>query len=264
LCGVSILLIRFVLTQSLARTSLTLSFMEQALITQLVVVLLPMVIMTWLFVDNPGETLLLRWPRWRHVLGAALLAVVLCPAFTTFKLWVTKLYPVDPAIAEYLKQLSPGVPDWPTLLFVMALVPAVCEELTFRGYLLSGFQSGLRSLEAVVYSAVFFGLTHALMQQSVVAFVAGLLLGMLALRTRSLYPCVVYHALHNGLGLALGSITAEFYRQHPWLESLANWTEDGLMFRGPIVAAGILAAGLIVSWMIPPWANRPATEDDGD
>ncbi|MEJ5342960.1 MAG: ABC transporter permease subunit/CPBP intramembrane protease [Thermogutta sp.] len=264
LCGVSILLVRFVLTQALARTSLTLSFMQQALITQLVVVLLPVGVMTGLFVDRPRETLLLRWPRWRHVLGAALLAVALCPAFSTFKLWVTKLYPLDPAIAEYLKQLSTSVPDWPTLLFVMALVPAVCEELAFRGFVLSGFRSGLRPLEAVVYSAVFFALTHALMQQSVVAFVAGLVLGMLALRTGSLYPCVVYHAMHNGLGLVLGSITAEVYRQHPWLESLASWTEDGLMFRGPIVAAGILAAGLIVSWMIPHSPDRPTPEHDAD
>jgi len=264
LCGISILLIRFLLTQSLARTSLTLSFMQQALITQLVVVLLPVAVMTWLFVDRPRDTLLLGWPRWQHILGAALLAVVLCPAFSAFKLWVTRVYPLDPAVAEYLKQLSTSVPDWPTLLFVMALVPAVCEELAFRGFVLSGFRSGLRSLEAVVYSAVFFGLTHALMQQSVVAFVAGLVLGMLALRTGSLYPCVVYHALHNGLGLAMGSITAEFYRQNPWLESLASWTEDGLMFRGPIVAAGILAAGLIVSWMIPPSAYRVAAEDNAD
>lgn len=251
-CGLAILLARFVLSQLLSWLSLPLSLTQQAILSQLVVVLLPAAAMTLLFAEDFQATLRVHHAPLRHWLAAALLAVVLNPAFATLKHWVMTLYPLDPALADYLRQLSPATPDWSVLLFVMALLPAVCEELAFRGFILTGFQRSHRSLEAVVYTCLFFALSHTLIQQSVLAFAAGLVLGALAIRTGSLFPCIVYHAVHNGLNLLEAAIDATFYRNHSWLHPLSTWGDDGLIFRGPIVSAGILAAGLIVVWLLSP------------
>lgn len=261
-CGVAILLARFVLSQLLSWWSVPLTFTQQALLSQLVVVLLPAAAMTLLFAADLRATLLLRTAPLRHWVAAALLAIVLNPAFAALKHVVMTLYPLDPALADYLRRLSTAMPDWSVLLFVMAVVPAVCEELAFRGFMLTGFRQSQRSPEAVVYTSLFFALSHTLIQQSVLAFAAGLVLGALAIRTRSLFPCIVYHAVHNSLNVLEAAIDAAFYRDHPWLHALATWSDEGLIFRGPIVSAGILAAGLIVVWLLSP-GRKPCEGQPG-
>ena len=61
---------------------------------------------------------------------------------------------------------------WQVLL-LLAVVPAVCEELAFRGFILSGFRHLGHRWRAIVLSAIFFGLTHGILQQSLLACLVG-------------------------------------------------------------------------------------------
>ena len=61
---------------------------------------------------------------------------------------------------------------------------------------------------AIVMSALLFGFMHVLLslfQQLFNATLLGLVLGLLAVRSRSLLPGIVFHVLNNGLAVALGS-----------------------------------------------------------
>ncbi|MCA9067303.1 MAG: CPBP family intramembrane metalloprotease, partial [Planctomycetaceae bacterium] len=49
-------------------------------------------------------------------------------------------------------------------LVTLALIPAVCEEWFFRGYLLSGLKARRSNLQAVLISAVLFGLFHVVVR----------------------------------------------------------------------------------------------------
>ncbi len=90
-------------------------------------------------------------------------------------------------------------------LVTYALLPAVVEELVFRGFYIAALQpSGERC--ALVLSALLFGLAHGNLTQMPFAFMLGLLFGWLFLRTGRLWPCMLIHFLNNSLSVVFDSL----------------------------------------------------------
>jgi membrane protease YdiL (CAAX protease family) len=81
---------------------------------------------------------------------------------------------------------------------LVALVPTV-EELLFRGLLLFGLARRYGSGFALILSSSFFGIVHMGAVPAVYATAAGLLLGTLALATRSVWPGIAVHAAINAV-----------------------------------------------------------------
>ena len=79
---------------------------------------------------------------------------------------------------------------------LVALVPLI-EELLFRGLFLFGLERRYGSGFALIASACFFGIVHMGAVPAVYASVAGLVLGGLALTTRSVWPGIALHAAIN-------------------------------------------------------------------
>ncbi|MEX0613491.1 MAG: CPBP family intramembrane glutamic endopeptidase, partial [Pirellulales bacterium] len=91
----------------------------------------------------------------------------------------------------------------------MAIVPSVFEELSFRGFLFSSLSIVLAPDRTVVVSALLFGVFHEVLMPGrfLASTFLGVVLGWVRLRTSSVVPCMVIHALHNGLLLS-----ASYYR----------------------------------------------------
>jgi len=85
---------------------------------------------------------------------------------------------------------------------LVALVP-MAEELLFRGLFLFGLERRYGSGFALLLSACFFGVVHMGAAPAVYATVAGLLLGGLALVTRSVWPGIALHAAVNAVPVLL-------------------------------------------------------------
>jgi ABC-2 type transport system permease protein/sodium transport system permease protein len=86
------------------------------------------------------------------------------------------------------------------ILLGYALIPAVFEELFFRGYLFSALRAHTGPATTVLGSAALFGLFHLFsgLSQAVSATFMGLVLGWLCWQSRSVIPGLVVHALHDG------------------------------------------------------------------
>lgn len=78
----------------------------------------------------------------------------------------------------------------------VAAVPAFCEELLFRGLALTQLLP-FGKTTAVIGSALLFGLMHGNPAQMLYATVAGLVLGMIAVRSGSIWAGVLIHLLNN-------------------------------------------------------------------
>lgn len=89
---------------------------------------------------------------------------------------------------------------WAVVLIVIA--PPLTEELAFRGLIYGGLRDHLRGNEALLISAIAFGLIHLSIPSLVTHVPLGLYLGWLRQRTGSLWPGVFAHACHN-LGVCL-------------------------------------------------------------
>jgi membrane protease YdiL (CAAX protease family) len=91
---------------------------------------------------------------------------------------------------------------------LLALTPALCEELVFRGVLLGGTRS-LDPWRLVVLNGVVFGTFH-LSFETAIRFLPTAWLGIVITwavwRTRSLWTGVLMHLLNNGAIVVLASI----------------------------------------------------------
>ena len=89
---------------------------------------------------------------------------------------------------------------WSAAVAVLLIAP-VSEELFFRGLLLRGFLMRYRPGTAIIASAFLFSAAHLNPLQGIPAFFLGLYFGWLFVRTRSLWPCILAHALNNMVAL---------------------------------------------------------------
>ena len=98
----------------------------------------------------------------------------------------------------------------PLIWGIMVVVLPACEELLFRGALYGGLRRVLHPVAAVAVSALLFGVAHGNVAALLVPVTAlGVALALLYERTASLMTPILFHALHNGLTLALAMLTAD-------------------------------------------------------
>ncbi len=104
----------------------------------------------------------------------------------------------DVLLTDRLRELNLGSG---TLLFLYCVLPAVTEEIAFRGLLQHWLQVALSPGRAVLFASLLFAVMHF----SVISFpyltLMGMLLGWAKLKTGSLYPSMLIHFLHNAIVL---------------------------------------------------------------
>ncbi len=252
-CGVLILLIRFFLGFALSQDSGAHDLLSLVAATQLVVVLTPALLMAVMLTRSPAQTLLLRRPPLLAPLAAGLLAVAVHPVHNLLHAIVMRIYPLSDELTGQLKGLESGLTGnlW-LAIGVIALLPAICEEVAFRGFILSGFRRLGRKWTAIALSSVFFGAVHVFFQQSILACLLGMVIGFVAVQSGSLLPAIVFHFVHNALGVLLKPAGEALADKNHWLHWLMRDSVDG----GPLYHWGVIALGLAASAAILYWFHR--------
>ncbi len=151
----------------------------------------------------------LRLPSWRYLILGASLALTLNPLVAVLRWLIEYLFPMPELVKSQLGHLLESIPNVGTALLVLAIVPAICEEVAFRGFILSGLQRDYRPASALVLSAFLFGFLHVLMslfQQLFNATLLGIVLGLLAMRSRSLLPGILFHVINNSMAIVMGQL----------------------------------------------------------
>ncbi len=251
-CGALIVMANFVVGCSLSSPTGVEGFARTFLVPQLLVIAPSMLLMTLVFTRSPRETLLLKRPAsWLAVPAAALLAAALHPTANLLQDLVQRLYPISeemmPQLMKIQKSLQ-GINFW-ILLLLIAVVPAVCEELAFRGFILSGFRRLGHKRRAILYSALLFGVAHGILQQSLIASLVGMVLGYVAVQSGSILPCMVFHLCHNALLVASSRIAPNMFPEWPLLRAFVTPTKsNGCAFTWPTIVVGAMAAYLLLAW----------------
>lgn len=89
-----------------------------------------------------------------------------------------------------------------TAIAFMAILPAVCEEVLFRGIVLSGLRRDLGRWAGIASCGALFGVAHQVPVAIVSVGAFGILLSWMALRSGSLLVTVVTHATWNACLIA--------------------------------------------------------------
>ena len=181
------------------------------------------------------ETLALRLPKPRALLGAALVGLSAGAVVTAI---VMRLIPVPKAFSEKLGEalLLDGKPLW-MLILIVAITPAICEETLFRGFLVSGL-SRAGTATTLLVSSLLFGLAHGSIYRLVPTFSLGLLLAYARLTSGSILPGMIIHAINNALAVAI------IASKPAWAERLLE--TENVPWWLAAVAALVLAAGVVL------------------
>ncbi|WP_158263637.1 CPBP family intramembrane glutamic endopeptidase [Aliiruegeria haliotis] len=128
---------------------------------------------------------------------------VLVPTMITLVMFGAAVLIASQGEADFSALISSGLPQ---SILLLVLFVGVFEEVLFRGILLHGFELRIGPVAALFASSFVFGISHyvnwingqslaATHPQVIHAGLSGILYGAIALRTRSVWPGVLLHAL---------------------------------------------------------------------
>jgi len=172
-------------------------------LSQLLIIAAPGLLIAWYTKCNLRETFSLRAPAPLHAIGALLVAVSAWPVSTLIFQVQARLTGLDSAalapFAELEKLLTSG-PLW-VIVLALAVIPAICEEVLFRGLLTSGLRTKLGVLQTAIVVGLYFGFFHVLVEKLAVTILLGIVLTVVCIKTRSIFAAMLVHVCNNGLAL---------------------------------------------------------------
>ena len=228
---------------------------------QVAFILTPPLAMAVLLTASPRRTLRLYWPQTKYLVLGVGLALALNPLVNELRPIVESLFPISQVVEDALSQMMKNVPSVGVAILLFAAIPAVCEELAFRGFILTGLEHGHRTRSAILLSALLFGFMHVLLslfQQLFNATLLGLVLGLLAVRSRSVLPGILFHFINNALGVVMGTLASE--PGHRWIGLWLYRNPTQQLYHWWWAALGAVVSALLLAWLWQSGTEAPARE----
>lgn len=184
-----------------------------------------------MFVSIPVTTTLTTWNEGMHLGGA----------FSGIEKWMKELEETAQALTDKMTNVD-TIGGLLLNLLVIALIPAVGEEMTFRGVIQQSLTRRMNPHIAIILSAAIFSFFHFQFFGFFPRLFLGILLGYMFYITGSLWTSILMHFVNNGAAVTLyylGNIGVIEDAEH-WGETQNAWI---------IVASAVMTLGLIIwSW----------------
>lgn len=208
-------------------------------------------LVAWRWRWQIGSTFRLSPARFTAYLAALLFGLSLWPLVSQIVILGESLgiSPVTVEKRELVETLLDQCRELPLglLLATIALIPAVSEELFFRGFLFSALLGRTSPRKAILGSAFVFGLFHLLASSALAterfipSLFMGVVLGWTCWRSGSVLPGMVLHACHNGL-----LVTIFYYRDELQRAGFGGDPATGI----PPVWIVAAAIGVMAAWFV--------------
>jgi hypothetical protein len=216
-------------------------------VTQLLIFLLPLLLLIprW---HAAGVGRYLRFRRFPAAgLGLSIAGtLLLLPLAVGMGQWMYSFFPELARWSQASEALIVDPRPWPIIatLLVIGVVPAVCEEVLFRGYFQSTLERRLNAPWHFLVSGTVFALFHQQVLSLLSLLLVGVYLGYVLFRFRSIYLTMLCHFLYNALLILL----ANFPPQAPAVLS----AEGGLRWPFLAGAAALFAAVILGMVLVRP------------
>ena len=145
--------------------------------------------------DRTGLETVTSKPHWKYFIVAVVLQIGLL-SLSELNTWFIKFLGGIGYVENEIKIPSMDGMGFFGVLFVIAVLPAVFEELIFRGLLLKGLKNCGETFAVLICGALF-ALYHQKPEQTVYQFCCGAAFALVAIRSGSILPTVLSHFLNN-------------------------------------------------------------------
>jgi membrane protease YdiL (CAAX protease family) len=180
-------------------------------------------------------------------IGVTIVLIIAVQPVIWFLSWLNAFIPVPEAFSnlqnsqmEMIENYLRGDHLLLITLFHVALVPAICEETLYRGYVMSAFKKSWSIWPAIIVSGLLFGLYHVQLSNLIPLATLGMLFAYITWITESIYPAIVAHLVNNG-----GSVMIATYYPESAFAEITPETMPPLW--GVILS--LLITAYIVYWM---------------
>ena len=158
--------------------------------------------------------------------------------------WVTQADLLEKMAQKVTVSLLSFDDAWhfPATLVAVAILPAICEEMAFRGVLQPLFARWTRSIHAGIWiSALLFSAIHLQFHGFLPRMILGAGLGYLVHYSGSLWPAIVAHFLNNAMAVCLAAWFGAEWVQEEMVEMGAwEWSDYlSAAFAIPLVWIGV-------------------------
>ncbi|MDQ7778257.1 MAG: ABC transporter permease subunit/CPBP intramembrane protease [Planctomycetota bacterium] len=237
--AVILVLFSFVLQYYLAPVFLKSGVRTALLLSETALILLPTLLLAWLTQIRASSGLGLARARGSALLLAAIGGVVAFVGATSLFVLQSQFWPAPQGQFERLQQTmtASSIPELGLVLCLGAVLPAVCEEMLFRGVFLHAWRARVGVSTAAIISAVVFGLFHLDMYRLAPVTLVGLVAAAVCVRTRSILPAIVVHFINNSCAVVLSFLGSKGV--------VPTW------YSVPLATAALaLAAAIVLLWRL--------------
>ena len=98
---------------------------------------------------------------------------------------------------DYQEMIQSLIKSPMTSLIQVCILAPIIEEILMRGVVLGGLKNSYGTVTALLISAALFACLHFNMVQTLSAFVCGIVLGLLYIKTSSIFCCMIAHGGYN-------------------------------------------------------------------
>lgn len=178
------------------------SLYAQIIATQYPVILLPMILFIIIRKYKFKEVLRLNKITLKQTLLSIMIPIFAYPValfFNYISIIIISLFgeiqPPPFPVPQTIGMFSIG-------LILFAITPGICEEIMFRGVLLSAYERiGMK--KAIIITGLLFGLFHFDVQNFLGPAFLGILFAYMVYKTNSIYTTMIAHAINNMIALTL-------------------------------------------------------------
>lgn len=180
---------------------------------QVLFILVPTVFLARLLSTHAAAVFPLRVPKIQETFYASVSLLLLQQVFQAYLFFQDRV-PIPEALRKILaptKELmealfrslvkAESLPELIVVILVVAVVPAIVEELFFRGLIQSSFEKTLQPVWAAVLVGIIFGLYHFNPFALVPLIGLGSFFGFLRFRSKSILVAMTAHFLNNAMAV---------------------------------------------------------------
>ncbi|MCL5028129.1 MAG: CPBP family intramembrane metalloprotease [Bacteroidetes bacterium] len=184
---------------------------------QILFILLPALIFSKVFYEDVGHIIRFKFPKWEEFFLFTIGIIVLTPLiqyYLSIQNYFIDLWSVNSSIIKTIKTFLDKINDvvdktYGNLLsaktildvilvvIVVSVVPAICEETMFRGFIQKSFEFKIKPFWAALITAIFFGLYHFNPYGLIPLIALGFYFGFAAYTSNSIFIPVLLHFLNN-------------------------------------------------------------------
>lgn len=150
------------------------------------------------------NTFSLKIPKLKYLLGGFLVWI---GGYFIINITTQILLALFPEQSKVLEAVNTSVMMDSLLasLIVVAVMPAICEEFLFRGFLLGAFKgdSKISKILSIIVVGILFGTMHLNFIRIVPTAMLGILFGYCVIASKSIWTGVFMHFLNNGFAVTM-------------------------------------------------------------